>query len=86
MHSLVSTVSSCDCVFHRTYYSLQKLNGCFDLAVVIVVAVLSDAKEDKSLSFLVILRKIISLSRRKEFIFICDTKEDKLRKIKLFPV
>ena len=34
--------------------ALQKLNGCFDLAVVILVAVLSD---DKSLSFLVILRK-----------------------------
>ena len=41
-----------DCVLH------QKLNGCFDLAVVILAGVLSDTKEDKSLSFLVILRKI----------------------------
>ena len=38
--------------------TLQKLNGCFDLAVVILVAVLSDTKEDKSLPSLVILRKI----------------------------
>ena len=28
---------------------LQKLNGCMDLAVVILVTVLSDTKEDKSL-------------------------------------
>ena len=38
--------------------TLQKLNGCFDLAVVILVAVLSDTKEYKSLPSLVILRKI----------------------------
>ena len=34
-----------------------KLNGCFDLAVVILVAVLSDNKGDKSLSSLVIITK-----------------------------
>ena len=39
----------------ETCCTLQKLNGCFDLAVVILVAVLSDSKEDKSL---LILRKI----------------------------
>ena len=37
--------------------ALQKLNDQFDLAVVIPVAV-SGTKEDKSLSSLVILRKI----------------------------
>ena len=33
-------------VANYNYICLQKLNGCFDLAVVILIAVLSDTQDD----------------------------------------
>ena len=69
MHVLFSGVLLC--MFESDEQSVldsiytAKLNSCFDLAVVILVAVLSDTKEDKSLFSLVILRKIRKLRKIK---------------------
>ena len=55
IHSSLKYIRHQEYIWLNDYHThCKNLNGCFDLAVVI----LSDTKEDKSLSSLVILRKI----------------------------